>query len=230
MKKITIFIDESGTLPDPKDPVIIVAAVGTSLVEKLRKILNNTKKTLKKGCRYSEIKFYNAGKRTKKKFLKELTRQEVSLFILIINKQKQKIADTPENFALLCWLILEDCRLFYGNKITKLVFDRHFHRLEDQLAFNQTLEKFLKQNLSILHVDSQLTTEVNTADMVAGSLLWKYTNKSDEFYQIIKNRIVSEKFINWKEAKAKFWQEKISLNRRMRPSKRDSYVKSNKKT
>lgn len=38
MNKITIFIDESGTLPDPKDPVVIVAAVGTIRVYDLDKI------------------------------------------------------------------------------------------------------------------------------------------------------------------------------------------------
>jgi len=37
-KKITVFIDEAGTLPDFKDKVIIVAAVATELPNQLVKI------------------------------------------------------------------------------------------------------------------------------------------------------------------------------------------------
>ena len=33
---MTVFIDESGTLPDPKDRVVIVAAVGTATPRKIK--------------------------------------------------------------------------------------------------------------------------------------------------------------------------------------------------
>lgn len=42
--KFTIFIDESGTLPDIKDKVIVIAAVGTSTPI----IIDNIFKTLQK--------------------------------------------------------------------------------------------------------------------------------------------------------------------------------------
>ena len=40
--------------------------------------------------------------------------------------------------------------------------------------------------------------------MVAGSLLWKQTGKDNQFYKIIKGKIVEEKIVNWKEAKKWF--------------------------
>jgi len=44
---VYIFIDESGTLPDPKDKVVIVAAVGTKLPEKLIKVSRSVRKFLR---------------------------------------------------------------------------------------------------------------------------------------------------------------------------------------
>jgi len=67
MRNVAIFIDESGTLPDPNDKVVIVAAVGTQIPEKLLKIGQSVRKFQKKQDG-TEIKFYKAGDRTKKKF------------------------------------------------------------------------------------------------------------------------------------------------------------------
>ncbi|MBI4225546.1 DUF3800 domain-containing protein [Candidatus Roizmanbacteria bacterium] len=63
MKKITIFIDESGTLPDPKDKVVIVAAVGTEIPHKLIEVVKSIRKYLKSKKNISnEIKFYRSEK------------------------------------------------------------------------------------------------------------------------------------------------------------------------
>ena len=44
MKKITVYIDESGTFPDPHDKLIVIAAVGTFSVEKIDIMLKKIKK------------------------------------------------------------------------------------------------------------------------------------------------------------------------------------------
>mgnify|MGYP000094317357 CR=1 FL=1 len=209
IKKVTVFIDESGTLPDPKDKVVIVAAIGSLNPEKLLIISKSARKfQKKKGA--AEIKFYKAGKRTKRKFLENLANQDLEIFVLTVEKQGKKIEDSPENFALLCWLILEDCLLFYREEIKEIVFDRHFHQEKDQKSFNHTLSKLLGQKMNFTHVDSQKDSRVNTADMVAGSLLWLKTGKDSSFYELIKRKIVSEKLVNWKQIKKKFWHKKMS--------------------
>lgn len=221
MASTIIFIDESGTLPDPKDRVVIVAAVGTKLPQVLTKVTKSVRKYLKaRKKETTEIKFYEAGEKTKKKFLQELAKQEITIFTLTVEKNRQKIADIPENFALLCWLLLEDCFLFH-DKIEQLVFDRHFHKPKDQEKFNQILAELLGKKVAINHVDSQQDPRVNAADMIAGSILWLKTNKDDKFYRLIKEQIVSEKTINWKQARRKFFAKKISSNRCKHPSKRD---------
>ena len=207
MKNITIYIDESGTLPDPKDQVVIIAAVGAKLPEKLRAITKSIRKNLAKKST-SEIKFYKAGEKTKRKFLKKLSKENIEIFTLTIEKRGQKIVDSPENFALLCWLILDDCLLFYKDTIKQVVFDRHFHRKTDQDAFNQLLTRLLDQKINITHTDSQKDFEVNAADMVAGSLLWAKTGKEVSFYEIIKGKIVSERIISWKNLRRMFFDKK----------------------
>ena len=209
MKKVTVFIDESGTLPDPKDRVVIVAAVGTQAPEKLLIISKSVRKFQKRKST-AEIKFYKAGERTKKKFLENLASQDLEVFVLIVEKQGKKIEDSPENFALLCWLILEECLLFYEKKIKEVVFDRRFHQKKDQELFNRILPKLLGQKINFTHADSQKDSRVNTADMVAGSLLWLKTGKDSSFYELIKPKIVSEKLVNWRQIKKKFWHKKMS--------------------
>jgi len=218
MKNITIFIDESGTLPDPKDKVVIIAAVGTKLVSQLTAVPKAVRKS-PKGKKLPEIKFYRAGERTKTAFLKKLATKNVNIFALIVNKQGKSIKDSPQNFALLCWQLLEECKLFYQQQIKQVVFDRHFHRTIDQKEFNKILLKLLSYKATLTHIDSQKEPAVNAADMVAGSILWASSGKDAKFYKLIKEKIVVEKTISWKKIAMQFWNKKTRSNRRKRPSK-----------
>lgn len=216
-KDITIYIDESGTLPDPRDPAVVVAAVSTQAPKRLKLVAKSIRKRYVKN-HPPEIKFYRSGDKTKRKFLEKLANQDVEIFVLIVEKQNQSIGDSPENFGLLCWLLLEDCLLYYRSQIKQVVFDRHFSRAIDQDKFNQVLTDLLNKPLFPVHVDSQTEPLVNIADMVAGSVLWAQTGKDNVFYQIIRSKIVSERVIKWKQIKTRFWQEKTRRNRRRRPS------------
>lgn len=208
--KVTIFIDESGTLPDSKDKIIVVAAVGTDLSNQLLNISRKIRKRLrrrKKKEKISEIKFYQAGERTKLDFLKELSRSPIDIFVLVVDKKGQKIPDTPLNFAVLSYILLEECIIFYGDQISRIVFDKHFHQDKNEKEFNRILLSLLKRKLLISHVDSLDDIKVNAADMVAGSALWAYTGKRKMFYELLSDKIISEKILNWKEVKNKFYQK-----------------------
>ena len=88
--------------------------------------------------------------------------------------------------------------------VKEFVFDRHFHKVTDRERFDRLITDLLKIEVNIKHLDSIENTEINTADMVAGSVLWKYTGRDDKFYKVIKSRIIVEKMVNWKEAKRIF--------------------------
>ena len=205
--KITIYIDESGTLPDVKDTVVIVAAVGTARPADLKRVTKTTR-IRQKTIITNEIKFYRSGEKTKTRFLTNLKKLKPDIFVLIVEKSGKSIADTPENFALLCWQLLEDCFAFYIDGVKELVFDRHFHKDSDQLAFDKAILNLLGSTPIINHLDSLQNPEINAADMIAGAVLWAKTQKTDRFYKIIKDIILVEKTINWKEIKRKFWTQK----------------------
>lgn len=196
IRNIVLFVDESGTLPDPKDKVVIVAAVGTYSPRKKGKFKKPT----------GEIKFYTVGDKSKSLFFQKITDKGFDIFILTVEKMGRAVPDTPEHFGILCGLLLKDVFAFYP-QIWEIVFDRHFHKDEDVEKFNQALKKFLGRDLpKISHVDSKKNKKVNIADMVAGAVLAKETGKDERFYEMFKKRIVSESRLNWPEAKRKLFE------------------------
>lgn len=85
------------------------------------------------------------------------------------------------------------------------MIDRHFHRKVDQNYFNKFLREQINANLKceIKHIDSQQDFLVNIADMTAGAILWKYSGKNSQFYNLIKDNVVIEKLVSWPELKRK---------------------------
>lgn len=207
MKKITVYIDESGTLPDPKDKLVIVAAVGTSSPESIDAILRQTKKryALKKST--GELKFYTAGDKTKKLFFESIIKYDFSLYILIVDKMGRKIPDTPDNYAAVCCLLINDI-LTFSSDVKTLIFDRHFSRQTDLDRFNYALNKIINRQISVLHVQSIKEKRVNIADMIAGATLAKETGKNIQFYKIFEKKVASVKRVNWTEVKKRYISQK----------------------
>ena len=71
-QKITIYIDESGTLPDPKDKIVVLAAVGFDLEKKLSDLSNKVRKSfpLRKVISYRKLNFIKLVKEQRKYFSK----------------------------------------------------------------------------------------------------------------------------------------------------------------
>lgn len=206
MNKITVFIDESGTLPDPKDKVVIVAAVGTDIPEKIDAIIKEIRKKGKFRKQTGELKFYTSGERTRISFLKRINNNSFDIFILSVEKLGRKIPDTPIHFAMLCWLLLCDVLNFYTG-VENIIFDRHFSSKIDIERFNKSLRSFLNIKTNFKHVDSKKDKRVNIADMIAGAVLLNETGKDPRFYECIKDRIISLKRLNWVEAKLKIFEK-----------------------
>lgn len=209
---IFLFIDESGTLPDPKDKVVIIASVGTNSPESIELIFKSLRKKNKFKKPVSEIKFYTAGQQTKELFFQKIVQNNFSIFILTVDKIGRAIPDTPENFSILIGLLLEDIFSFYPN-IKEIVLDKHFSRDKDVGEFNRFLKNFLqKPSISLKHVDSKKNKYINVADMVAGAVLAKETGKTSRFYNLIRNKIISEKRLNWPEAKRRLFRKQKILS------------------
>lgn len=205
--RVTVFIDESGTLPDPRDKVIIVAAVGTKIPGRFEKIIKEVQRRIKLRKETGELKFYTSGDKTKHLFFERMAKEEIDIFILTIDKMGRKILDNYENYATLCWVLLEDVFRLY-KEVWQIVLDRHFSKLQDINDFNSLLENLLCRKQKIVHVDSKKHRKVNVADMIAGAVLAKETGKEQRFYKLIKNKIVNEKRLSWPAAKRRLFEQK----------------------
>lgn len=203
---LTIFIDESGTLPDIKDKFIVICGVVVNELKEAKNIFSRILKSLKqRTVNIKEIKFYHAGQNTKRQFLSGIASANFKIFVLIIDKKNRKITDSPENFAVLVGDLISDIIKWYKNGNMNFIIDRHFHRKIDQNEFDKLVEMEIKKKskYSIKNVDSQKNFLVNTADMAAGAVLWKYRGRDTQFYDLIKENIVAEKVVSWPEIKRK---------------------------
>lgn len=216
-----IYIDESGTLPDPNDKVIILAAIVTDTNNEILKLVKSVKKRSKLRKPTGELKYYTASEKSKKIFFNKLLTLNLDIFALIVDKNHAKIEDSPSNFALLSWILIEDVFDYYKDA-KHFIFDKHFSNKLDIEKFNSKLQSFCAFPLIIEHVDSSQNIIVNSADMIAGCILANETGKNMEYFEIIKKKILSIREINWKELKKKFYK-KTCLNQCKHPSKQVNY-------
>ncbi len=201
-----ILVDESGTLPDPKDKFIVIAGVRIKRIREATNLISRILKSLRqRKIKIKEIKFYYAGEQTKRQILSGIISAGFEIFIIIVDKKRRKIPDTPENFSLLVSELINEIYLWQPEKNLKIIIDRHFHRRIDERNFDNFLRRSVKKDLSysIQHANSQQNFIINLADFVAGATLTKYNKNNVQFYNIIKENILLEKIINWPELKRK---------------------------
>ena len=72
----------------------------------------------------------------------------------------RRIPDTPENYAALCCLLLDDV-LAFSSDVKTLIFDQHFSRQEDINQFNYAIVKIINKQIYIRHVQSIKDKRVN---------------------------------------------------------------------
>lgn len=209
LKNLTIFVDESGTLPDPKDQFIVICAVAVKQAKEAENVISRVLESLKQtrdSLKLKELKYYHSRHAVKRLFLASIVSAGLEIFVLAVDKKGRKIVDSPENFAILIAELLAGIFSWYRDKKLNLVIDRHFSQDKDQEEFNKLLRDNLNYGAgwklqSIQHIDSQSNFSVNIADMCAGAVLWKYNRGKDQFYNVIKENILIEKIGNWPEMK-----------------------------
>jgi len=206
IKQYYILIDESGTLPDPKDKFIVIVGVGVRKIKEANNLISRILKSLRqRKIRIREVKFYYAGEQTKRQILSGIVLVGFEIFAIVIDKKGRKIVDTPENFALLVSELINEINLWQPKRNLEITIDRHFHRKKDEEGFNKFLQRYIVKNLiyNTKHIDSQQNFIINLADFVAGSILAKYNKNNFQFYNIVKENILLEKIVNWPELKRK---------------------------
>jgi len=200
-----IYIDESGNLTDPNDPFVVVAALVAEqhnvklkrIIRKERRRLRMAKGKRRKDGKIAEFKFHTVGDRTRKRILERLSKQEIELFVFVLEKGNEIIADTPENYAELVWQLLAECLKRYSE--APVFIDSHFNLVERREAFNAHIAKMAGREIAISHEDSNLEPGVGLADFVAGAVLYRCRRGDDRFESIFKGKVVWENRRKWKK-------------------------------
>jgi len=211
MKKNLVygFLDESPSLHD-KTFFFCVDIVSTTKKtnKKLQKILKKARKRIvkKKLKSVSELKFYHSNEKTRFFILSELAKQDVEIVVLIIDKQKRRIKDTPSNYGIVVGAAVAE--LLSIHPALSLTVDKKYTSKNQQKEFQQasqeTINKLVIKRASVFFnppVDSQKESVVQLADFVAGAFHFKYNRQDDHYAKIIKNKIKIEKVMKWTELK-----------------------------
>lgn len=202
---MVIFIDESGTLADPKDRFVVFAGVFSKNPQSLTKLIPKARKRVppkkkrKRERLVSEFKFRSVGDSTKERILIALASLDVKLFVLVLDKERRKVKDTPENYGLLVFTLLK--QVFKKEIVDKIVIDRHFNQAEKRQELTEQLFTLCSRDIEITQVDSLADSRVDLADFVAGAVLKNARDGINYFQNLISPKITSFKMIKWRQLK-----------------------------
>lgn len=227
-------LDESGSLPDPAQPVVVVAALvveATALgslrpvLPRIRKRLNQRRKRGKKVT--EEFKFEtlcgHREFRTVGRVLAAIRRSSCKRVIVRVNKGNREIQDDPINYAILIGETVRRCRNNFPH--VQFVFDRHYlaSEFDKMQTVNHTLAQLVGEPLDILHKDSQdrAYPGLGLVDFVAGTVRFLATAHAHQAgYLALKQGmdaladvIVQEETIDWPDLKAQAWSRTEKTNR-----------------
>ncbi len=106
-------LDEAGRLPGATR-YFVVAILVTHDPKPLRAIIPRVrlkmgKAEARKRRNISELKWRNAGRRTRERVLIALARADVTVFLLVLDKEGRQVADTPANYACIVGELLRFC-------------------------------------------------------------------------------------------------------------------------
>jgi len=204
-------LDESGSLTSATD-LFTMAAVVTPAPTALKNIIRRA--ALKSGKRLgrqrkrpNELKWHNASQRIRLAVLDSLAQADVELFVLVVQKEHRRIADTPQNYAILVCELLLSCWNLRPNMAVAL--DQHFSAVAQRAA----VDTFIHHQwppagiLTISHVDSRHNTLVQLADFVAGSA-YAWHKWGDQTYRLLEARIVAETAALWSDIKHRWLSER----------------------
>ncbi len=203
---MVIFIDESGTLADPKDRFVVFAAIVTDNPKVLIKLIPKARKRVppkkkhKRERLVSEFKFRTVGDNTKIRILKSLAKQDINIFAIVIDKKGRKVGDTPANYALIVATLLKN--IAKKMKVDEILIDRHYNQQNKQEDLARELKRLYRRQVSITHTDSLTDSRVDLADFAAGAILKSIRDNIHQFKKLIEPKTVSLKMISWKDLKS----------------------------
>src|SRR3989338_5188 len=199
-----IFIDESGDLGfdfkksgKPSD-FFLVGALKIPEEKHLNRIIKKHRKRLRKRKEEKrEIKFSNTSPENKRRILHDISKLDVELFIVYIDKHNSYdyIKNDPVRmYSYLLKILAEKCFSMPLDEDVNVIFDRSLSK-----AQQETIELYLrtqneqlmatKHRIAMLHLPSQERVGLMCIDFVCGAAMSKIANKNETYINIIKDKI-----------------------------------------
>ena len=207
---VYIYVDESGSLSDPYNATVTLAAIKTLSPEPLRRIIKRAKRDVRrkrpKRGTGSEFKFYTTTNNARALVLEALAKEAVEVFALSVFKGSQVIPHSPENYGILLCELLRMCGVEQAHHI-ELSVDMPFnvsHRREQLTAI---VCNTFDVDTKVHYVDSIKNPYIQLADFVAGAIRAKHMGRNLLLYQFIQPRMIGDQLVPWKVLRRE-WMEK----------------------
>lgn len=205
------YSDDSPTLAGQENHLAVAAVVTLKAGDKaLARIPKRVRqRTADKNLRQlPELKFYNSDEKTRMRMLQMIANTQAEIFTLVVDKEGRRVSDSPVNNGV----VLGNAVVAVLKEKGKVSWtpDRKFVNPDDTTRYIDTAimvasskipSGFLVMNEP---ADSRREVLIQLADFVVGTISYKYNWNDERYYQIIKDRIVLEELVRWKDIKADY--------------------------
>ena len=202
-----IFLDESGDLGFSerfsKFFIITLLLCDEDTIIDLRRIIKKirTKRLKKKMKIIGELKGNNSDDFIREKVLKDASSNSIEIYSIVLDKSK--VFDYLKNkkhklYNYTANLILNECSVNSGK--VKIIADRRSGRKFLTWDFDQYIKNMMKErskecSIEIKHEDSKNEGALQVLDFICWAIYRKYEYHETYFYDIIKEKIVTEKLM-----------------------------------
>jgi hypothetical protein len=198
-----IYLDESGDLGFNKEgssKYIVISLLAVNDKKKIERRMKKIKRNALRKKYRKHAEFKKERQEVARAILRHLIKEEFELYTVIVNKSKvkQTLRKSKEIlYNYIASIILLSCPFEFGERVKLIVDKRSSKRLILQNFENYLQEKIKALNkkilLTITHTESYSSPGIQAVDFVAWAILRKYQWQDFEFYNIIKEKIVTEK-------------------------------------
>lgn len=198
-----IFLDESGDLGFSRKGSSKYFLIATMMVRNnipIRRLVKKTRKKMLKQKRKgpSELKANKSSSEIRRYVLNLLSQEDIKICCVVINKNKvykylRKRKEKLYNYIVKHILI--NIEPFLSHDVNIVIDKRCRKRLVRQ-DLNNYIKKVInlnnRMNIRVSHIDSQKSEELQALDFICWSIFRKYEHDDISYYEIIKNKILSE--------------------------------------
>lgn len=198
-----IYLDESGDLGfDEKrsSKYIVISLLALKDKKKIERRMRKIKRNVLRKKYRKQAEFKKERKEVARPMLRHLIKEKFELYTVIANKSKvkQNLRESKEIlYNYIASIILLSCPFELGELVELIVDKRSSKRLILQNFDNYLQDKIKALNkdisLNITHAESHSFPGIQAVDFMAWAILRKYEREDFEFYNLIKEKIVTEK-------------------------------------